>query len=123
MTVEEILAIDCRSEENKEKLQKALQKIKPFAQYAEEGKKVPLEKIEKLIDKMCRKYYLVTQYMMFARIKDNVSWYNLSCKKDDTGEWLGTVYGATLYETFAKVAILLYSAVRKGEVKERDGDA
>ena len=123
MKVEDILAIDCTKEEGKETLNKALYNIKQFAEYKESGKQVPLAKLEKLIDKICRKYYLATQYMWFSRLKENVTWYSVSIKKDDDGEWLGAVYGVSIYELFAKVAIFLYSLIHSGKVKERDENA
>lgn len=114
MTTEQILALDMRVDGNREKLQKVLSKIKPFAKY----EKVPLEMIEKLIGKMCRKYNVRVQYMFITR-NDDCDYYTLSVKRDDTHEWIGSVYGITLYEVFAKLAVMLYALVKKGEIPER----
>lgn len=115
MTTDQILSLDMRDAESAEKLQKALKKIKPFSK--EEGK-VRLELIEKFLLKICRKYVLKIQYIMPSMLTETM-YYSLSVKRDDTHEWQGSVYGMTIYEVFAKAAVLLYSKVKKENIPER----
>ena len=46
--------------------------------------------------------------------------YSCGVKTSDTHEWLGTVYGSSLYELFAKLTIKMYSEVRSGKVKKKE---
>lgn len=115
MTTEQVLGLDMRDEGSKEKLQMVLKKIKPFSK--EDGE-VRLELIEKFLLKVCRKYVIKIQYIMPSMLSDTM-YYSLSVKRDDTNEWLGSVYGKTIYEVLAKAAIMLYSKVKKEGIPER----
>lgn len=117
MTTEQILFLDLRKEENFEIIQKVLKKIKPFSKCEE---KVDIDLLDKYIDKVCRKYYVCSQYMMISRLDDK-NIYTISFRDETSGSWIDSVYGITVYEVFAKSAIFLFSKVKRGEIKLRGG--
>jgi hypothetical protein len=120
MTTESILNLDCSKEENLEIVKKALCKIQPLAKYSNIDGRIPLEKIEKLIDKLCRKYHVHVQYMQPSHLKDEVLWYTVSIKRTDNHVWLGQCYGSSLYELWAKLAIKIYSDIKHLDIPERE---
>lgn len=110
MKIEEILNLDCRDKKNAEALQSMLKKIKPISKY--EGK-VPLESLEKLVFVLSNKYDITPQYV-FIDIHASGSSVVYSCNVLSKGdrELLGTVYGATLYELFAKLALKMFAEAK-----------
>ena len=115
MKTEQILNLDYRKEENKEIIQKVLRKIKPLSKYSEE-EQIPLEVIEKLIKVLCQKYEITPQWMSMAYHDSALAIYSVGVKTTTKHEWLGNVYGMCLYETFAKLAIKIYSEIKSGKV-------
>lgn len=128
--VQEILLIDCRKQEGKEKVNKILWKIKPIKQKMiklgyEKGDIVPLEQLEKFLQFVRVQYGYRTQ------------WINSYFETDETkkphktkfvfythglvdveGEWITNIEGKTIWELFAKTAIVFYDEIKKGEQKE-----
>lgn len=115
MKTQEILKLDCRKEEDKGVLKKALCNIKPLMKYAEYDE-VPLEKIEKLIDVLTRKYEIKIGRIDMVAIQDEVTWYQVVVMRTDNLEHVGNCYGLTIYETLAKVAIKMYSDVKVNNI-------
>ena len=107
--------LDCRDDKNKEKIQSVLRKIKNFSEYD----KVPIEMLEKFVFAACKKYEICVQYMMFPNHARGRIYYSCSVKREDTEEWVGSVNAVEVYEVFAKVAILIYAVVKKGEIPKR----
>lgn len=123
MKTEQILNLDYRKEESQEIIQKVLRKIKPLSKYSEENEQVPVELLEKTISVLVNKYTITPQWVLmhFTGLQKGVpAMYSCSVKTSDTHEWLGTVYGSSLYELFAKLTIKMYSEVRSGKVKEKE---
>ena len=114
MTTEEILNLDYRNDENKNKIQKVLRKIKPLSKYSDED--IPLIDLEKLILLYQKKYNVKFSYIMMNT--ESIMIYTASLKTDE-GKWLGNVYGAYIYELFAKVCISMYSKAKKGEIERK----
>lgn len=112
MKTEDILNLDLRKEENKEIIQKVLKLIKPLSRFSGE---IPFEGIEKAIVIMSKKYKM--------RIRDitpdvwsnenNTIWRAVIINEENL-KTMGVIYGISLYELFAKTAILMYAEVRKG---------
>lgn len=117
MTTEEILNLDYRKDENKSKMQKVLRKIKPLSKYSEEEDDIPLTALEKLILMYQKKYNVKFSYIMMNT--EGIMIYTASLKTDE-GKWLGNVYGAYIYELFAKVCISMFSKAKKGEIERKD---
>lgn len=113
MTTNQVLQLDCRKEENVKIIQKVLRQIKPLSKYSDE-EEVPLWAIEKATTVMTKKYNMRIRefYPDVWSSKDNTIWRAIVTDERD----LTTIciYGISLYEVFAKVAIQMYSLVRKG---------
>ena len=128
--VQEMLLIDCRKQEGKEKINKILWKIKPIKQKMiklayEKGDIVPLEQLEKFLQ------FVRTQY---GYRKEWINSYFETDKKkkqhktkfvfythglvDMEGEWITNIEGKTIWELFAKTAVVFYDEIKKGEQKE-----
>lgn len=119
MKTEQILRLDYREEESKEIIQKVLRKIKPLSKYSDEYGDIPLEAIEKLIRVLYQKYEITPQWMSMSLNEPIVNIYSIGVKTTTDHKWLGTVYGMCLYETFAKLAIKMYSEIKQGNVVQR----
>lgn len=112
MTTFQVLQLDCRKKENEKIIQKVLRQIKPLSKYSEE--EVPFWAIEKAITVMSKKYNMrVREFSadVWAN-KDETIW--RATVVNETSLTSVMVYGISLYEVFAKVAILMYSNVRHG---------
>lgn len=123
VTTEQVLNFDYRKEENKKVIQKVLRQIKPLSKFSEEDEQIPMELLEKTISVLVNKYTITPQWisMHFTGLQKGVlTTYSCGVKTSDTHEWLGTVYGSSLYEMIAKLTIKMYSEVRSGKVKEEE---
>lgn len=114
MKLEDIMNLNFEDDKSYEIMQKVLKKIKAFSKYEE----VSLEQLEKFATKIVYKYDVSLQWVMISK-NNNRLLYSLSMKRDSNGDWLGTVYGISLYELFAKLNVKLYSMVKNEEVKKR----
>lgn len=121
MKLEDIVCLDFRKEENKRIIQKALRKIKPF-EGIDLDEEVPIEKLEKFVFFVCKKYSVRVQYMFFPSFSkySDVMTYTLSVKRDDNHDWICSVKAVTIYEVFAKVCLVLYYMAKKKKVPERE---
>ena len=119
MKTDEILNMDYRKKENKIKIQKVLRKIKPLSKYSED-EDIPLVILEKLIAKYQKKYDVKFSYIMISTADaDEVIIYSASLRNSE-GKWLKNIYGAFIYELFAKVNIFIYSEVKKGKIERKE---
>lgn len=101
--IENVLHLDCRSEECQQIIQKKLRQIKPLAKYTD--CLVPLEMLERCLRVLSNKYGMMINSIYWSQ---------------QTGVWrsevvttkkfrrLGTAYGCTLYECAAKTVLLMY---------------
>lgn len=109
MKIKEMIQLDFREEKNRYIIQKEMAKIKPLSMYS--GKeKIPLEKIEKLITVLTRKYNI-----RMLRItsdekcnKESLLWRAVIARDDDL-KHIATIYGLSIYEVFSKAAVYMYS--------------
>lgn len=103
----EIIQLDCREPKSVEIIQSELVRIKPFVKYQE--KKVPIEELEKLISVLSSKYNVHIVYISV----DTWSNENLiiwrSAILNDNAFNTTIIYGASIYEVFAKSALYMYS--------------
>lgn len=118
MRTEQILNLDCRKEENSEIIQKVLRQIKPLSKYSDE-ERIPLEAIEKLVRILCQKYEISPQWMSMHFNEQSLGIYSMGVKTTTDHNWIGNVYGVSLYEIFAKLAIKIYSEVKSGNIPTR----
>lgn len=114
MNIKQIINLDCRDPKNQEIIQKVLSEIKPLSRFSDE-EEIPMWAIEKVINVMCKKYN-----MRFSNITSDIfgNEAHIIWKGDIITEHnyktVGTVYGISMYELFAKAAIVLHDEVKKG---------
>lgn len=113
MTTNQVLQLDCREEESKKIIQKVLRQIKPLSKYSDEDT-IPFWAIEKAITVMSKKYNMRVREFnpdVWANKQETI-WRATVVNEENLSTV--SVYGISLYEVFAKIAIQMYSMVRKG---------
>ena len=113
MKVKDILNMDYSSPENRDVMQKKLRGIKPFRDIPV-NEEIPLEKLEKYIGLVQRKYALQIDYICPTFIPDENNLYSVTVRNTSTNKYLTYIYSKTIYEAFVKVSILYY-ALTKGD--------
>lgn len=122
MKTDEILNIDCREEKNINVLNKFLWKIKPIQRIMEKelynkGDVVPMEILEKSLHGICMKNGYTMQHLNTYYDEKGFRFYTASVvnTNNKTRDWIGNVYGVSMWETLSKVIIKIYADVKKGE--------
>lgn len=124
MKTEDILNLDCNEENNLEQINKFIWKVKPVARILEKNhytktEQAPLELLEHALHGIMLRYGYRTQGIntYYEEGEDKESrfvFYTVSLLKiRDTSEWIGNVYGKTLWETVAKIIIKIYADLKK----------
>ena len=114
MTTKEVMNLDCRKEENCKIIQKVLRQIKPLSKFSDE-KDIPFEAIEKAVTVMCKKYRMrVREFSSDVQANEKHTIWRATLIDETDYKIIEDVFGITLYEVFAKVAIRLYAEVKKG---------
>lgn len=118
--MEELLHIDCRKEENEEKLQEYLLSMpqvkkafeKEFRKY--EIFEIPLDILERYLHQLSiRKGYQVINIQPFyGNNHDEFIFYTSSAKRTKDNMWIGSSYGLDLYETIAKLIVLINKDIK-----------
>lgn len=111
--IEKVLNLDCREEADDRALQEALHQVKPLAKF--EGR-VQQAKVEKLLGKICRRYYVDFKIEPLY-IPNNVDMYR-SVVTSGTMK-LVDIYGCKVYEVLAKTVVWLFDAVESKELRRR----
>ena len=119
MKTEDILNLDYRKEENQEAIQRVLRKIKPLSKFSDD-ENIPFEKLEKLIGLYQNKYAIKIQYII-PNYEGSII-YSASLLRSDNFKWIGNVYGMCMYELFAKIAIKMYTEIKKGIPEKSKND-
>lgn len=119
MKTEDILNLDYRKEENQEAIQRVLRKIKPLSKFSDD-ENIPFEKLEKLIGLYQNKYAIKIQYII-PNYEGSII-YSASLLRSDNFKWIGNVYGMCMYELFAKIAIKMYTEIKKGIPEKSKSD-
>lgn len=117
MKVKEILELDCRKEENKTLLQKALFHIPVVAKKCSKQEEVPMEVLEKVAGVIGRKYYIDIKYIVPLHIPNNCNMYRVMIA--NSALEIGNVYGSSLYEALAKAVVCMYYQVEQKRVLPR----
>lgn len=113
MKTEQILNLDCRKEENKEIIQKALRQIKPLAKFSDDY--IPINALEKAITVMIKKYSMhIREITLDTKSNSKRGIWRSVLINDTDLSIIDVVYGVTLYEVFAKTTIRMYAEVKKG---------
>lgn len=112
MKKNDVIELDCRNGKNKELLNKRVHELKPFAKHKEN--EVKIEDLEKYVRLISKKYNVCPQWIMMDVFASNASMvYSCSVLKKDTREYLGVVYGASLYELMSKLAVKMEIEAKK----------
>lgn len=112
-SLKEIIKGDFRFSIYEEETQKWLKKIPPLRKRTSENENVAFEDLERFVIKLIQKYGHKFQFISLTILPDEIPWYAASILDGETNERLETVYGITIYEIYAKVALFLYAHTRK----------
>lgn len=129
MKTEDILNLDCTKENNLEQINKFLWKVKPVARILEKNhytktEQAPLELLEQALHGIMLRYGYRTQGIntYYEEGEDKESkfvFYTASLLKiRGTREWVGNVYGKTMWETVAKIIIKVYADLKKEKAEQ-----
>lgn len=129
MKTEDILNLDCTKGNNLEQINKFLWKVKPVARILEKNhytktEQAPLELLEQALHGIMLRYGYRTQgintYYETEEGKEiEFVFYTVSLLKiRETREWVGNVYGKTLWETVAKTIIKVYADLKKEKAEQ-----
>ena len=124
MKTEDILNLDCTDGNNLEQINKFLWKVKPVARILEKNhytktKQAPLELLEQALHGIMLRYgYRIQGINTYYETEEGKEiefvFYTASLLKiRDTREWIGNVYGKTLWEMVAKTIIKVYADLKK----------
>ena len=124
MKTEDILNLDCTDGNNLEQINKFLWKVKPVARILEKNhytktEQAPLELLEQALHGIMLRYgYRIQGINTYYETEEGKEiefvFYTASLLKiRDTREWIGNVYGKTLWETVAKIIIKVYEDLKK----------
>lgn len=114
MTTNEIINLDYREEKNQKTIQKVLRKIKPLSKYSDEYE-IPFSALEKVTTVICKKYCMrIREFTPDVWSNKNHTIWRAVIINETNLKTIETIYGISLYEVFAKVAIRLYAEVKKG---------
>lgn len=129
MKTEDILNLDCTKGNNLEQINKFLWKVKPVAKILEKNnytktEQAPLELLEQALHGIMLRYGYRTQGVnsYYEEIGDKGKrfvFYTVSVLKTrETSEWIGNVYGKTMWETVAKIIIKVYADLKKEKAEQ-----
>ena len=121
MKIKQVISGDFRKEEVRSEAQRWLKKIKILNKVTPENEEVPIDALDKLLVKLLAKYPLRMQWVSLTISDDEeLPWYTVSFKTKDTHEWLGSLYGVTIYEIYCKAVLFCYAKVQsiKGDKHE-----
>ena len=124
MKTEDILNLDCTDGNNLEQINKFLWKVKPVAKILEKNhytktEQAPLELLEQALHGIMLRYgYRIQGINTYYETEEGKEiefvFYTASLLKiRDTREWIGNVYGKTLWEIVAKTIIKVYADLKK----------
>lgn len=118
MNLKDVMKADFRTKKGKDLVNDALIEIAPLSKYSS-LKRVPLEKIERLLFK-CQERYDVKLTLIYISGSANYESFVYSGGISDLkGNMIDTVHGIEIYELFAKSAIRIWSMIKNKEVKRR----
>lgn len=122
MKTDEILNLDCRDKKNIDILNMFLWKIKPIKRIMtkesyNKGDRVPIDILEKSLHGICIKNGYNMQHLNTYYDEKGFRFYTVSVVNvhDKTRDWIGNVYGVSIWEMIAKTIIKIYADVMRGE--------
>lgn len=125
MTIEEILNLDCKKEENKMKVNKLLWKVKPVKRILEQNnytvtQYAPIELLEYCLHGICERYNYELQQIWTYKENNKFSFYHVGIiHVIEIRDWIGNVYGVTMWEIMAKSIIKIYGHILRENNDEK----
>lgn len=113
MTTNQLLNLDWRKNNNREKLSKALLIIPPLKKIANENGDIGIKEIQKAIHIMCNKYEMFVKIMQDPQSGDKCDIWSCYIYNQKNLKQINKIYSISLEELVTKLAIALYSEVRK----------
>lgn len=119
MKTEDVLNLDCTKEENMKQINRFLWKIKPVEKLLEKNnytktERAPIELLEQALQGIMIRYgYRMQNIDTYIEEGRFVFYMSSIIKKRDSSEWIGNVYGKTLWEVVAKTIIKIYADIKK----------
>lgn len=119
MKTEDVLNLDCTKEENMKQINRFLWKIKPVEKLLEKNnytktERAPIELLEQALQGIMIRYgYSMQNIDTYIEEGRFVFYMSSIIKKRDSSEWIGNVYGKTLWEVVAKTIIKIYADIKK----------
>lgn len=119
---DKLLNVDCRTEKGMDRIKNYLLGIvqieKAFKKYLEEygyedgseyTEDIPLEILEKYLHQLSirKKYQVINIQPYYGKDHDEFVFYTSSAKRVTDHVWIGNAYGKTVYETVAKLIVLI----------------
>lgn len=121
MTTKEIMNLDFRKDEDREKVQQVLRQIKPLAKCSDE--EIPQEMLEKVVRVVCLKYNVrIRDIAQDIHANDKETIWRATLINESNLQSFDCVYGISIYELFAKMAIKLHSLIRGDKLDLRQPD-
>ena len=121
MDLDKVLSADWRTKSGRQLVLDVLAKIKPISKYAADGGQIPLVKIERLVWTIVERYE-VDVVWIFVSHDDAGMRYTVSVRSKQPGVTYKIVYGITLYEVMAKVAITMWDLIKRKIIKQKKVD-
>lgn len=107
---EKVLMLKCDNEKGIRRLKKSLMKL-PFIKAEED---LETDNLEKIVNKIEKKFALHLSYMMRYRDKENEDKVIYSCMvRDSKHNWIVTTHATSIWEGFAKTIFYMYYYVNK----------
>lgn len=98
--------------------------IKQLKEASDEGD-IPFEALELLLKSMAKKYDIaVGSFLVITDVAGGMTYHvsvNSAHKNKSTGkvDWLFTVHGDTMYETYIKLVLMTFVTIKEGRVVKR----
>ena len=114
MNTKQVINLDYRDPKNQKVIQKVLKEIKPLSRFSDE-EEIPMWAIEKVITVMCKKYNMrISGITSDVYGSDTHIIWRADIVTEHNYKTVGTVFGISMYELFAKAAIVFHEEVKKG---------
>lgn len=122
MKVSEVLDIRCDNKENKKAVNSFLWKIKPMKNICiknnyTETQIVPVELLEKCLHGLLTHYNYRTQGIGTYYEDNKFIYFSVSVIRKKDNQWIGYVYGLSLWEVVAKTIIKVYADIMQERKK------
>lgn len=118
--IEKLLVCDFSKEENQKLMKETLCKLKPLSKFSLSSEQIPFDAFEKMIFANSKKYNITIQYIIFQMLQNGEMQWQISIKRDDKQEWLGSYIGKTIYEAFCKCLLKMCMCIKFDNIPIRE---